>query len=74
MKNSKELENYLKEIRDSLKNKTASSVYALSAIKHALNLENIYEILDQNNKELAREIWLDLKKEGIQVENPPLLF
>ncbi len=70
----KDLESYLKEIRESLKNKTASSVYALSAIKFALNLENIYEILDQNNKELAREIWMDLKKEGIQVENPPLLF
>lgn len=74
IKTKKDLETYLKDIRESLKSKTGSSVYALSAVKYALNLENIYEILDQNNKELAREIWMDIKKDGMQVENPPLLF
>jgi hypothetical protein len=39
-----------------------------------LNLPNIYNLLDNENKELARDIWLRIKQSGMQLRNPPMLF
>ena len=69
-----ELKTYLLAIRDKLRDSIAAPVYALTAINHALNLPNIYDLLDGENKELARDIWLRIRQSGMQVKNPPLLF
>jgi len=69
-----ELRDFLLNIRDKLADRAAAPVYALSALNHIMNKPVIYELLDKENKEIARDIWLRLKQSGFQLKNPPLLF
>ena len=69
-----ELRSFLTSVRDKMMDEVAAPIYGLVAIEHVLNIEGIYQLLDEENKLLAREIWLRLKKAGIQLKNPPLLF
>ncbi len=69
-----ELKNFLLSIRDKMREQTAASIFAITAVHHVLGLPNIYTLLDNENKEIARDIWLRLKQSGIQVKNPPMLF
>ena len=69
-----ELKSFLAGLRDKMTDQTAAPVYALSAMNHVLNIPEIYQFLDNENKELARDIWLRLKQAGVQIKNPPMLF
>ncbi|NDC37699.1 MAG: hypothetical protein EBZ48_06560 [Proteobacteria bacterium] len=69
-----ELKSFLLSIRDKMAEQSAASIFAVSAVHHILTLPNIYSILDNENKEIARDIWLRLKQSGMQLRNPPLLF
>lgn len=69
-----DLKTFLLDVRDKMTEETAPPIYALGAINHVLNLPDVYTLLDNDNKELARDIWLRLKQSGFQVRNPPLLF
>lgn len=69
-----ELKSFLLSIRDKMAEQSAASIFAVSAVHHILSLPNIYSILDNENKEVARDIWLRLKQSGMQLRNPPLLF
>lgn len=69
-----ELKSFLLSIRDKMAEQSAASIFAVSAVHHVLNLPNIYSLLDNENKEIARDIWLRLKQAGLQLRNPPLLF
>lgn len=73
--NSKEdLNKYLLSIRDRLSDQSAPPVFVMTALNSVMRLENIYSLLSAENKEIARDIWLRLKRDGMQVANPPLLF
>ena len=69
-----DLKNFLQTILDKLKEESAASIYAASAMNFVLNLPQVYEFLSNENRELARDIWLRLKQSGLQLRNPPLLF
>lgn len=69
-----DLKTFLLNVRDKLAEEVAAPIYALSAINYALSLPAIYEFLDSENKEIARDIWLRIRQSGMQVRNPPLLF
>lgn len=70
----KDLKSFLLNIQDKLTDGTAAPVYALTAMNRILTLPNIYDCLDKENKELARDIWLRIRQAGFQIKNPPLLF
>lgn len=74
LKTAGELKEYLLEIRDKLSEGTAPEILAVTAMKSILNNENIYNILDTENKEIARDIWLRIQQTGVQLQHPPLLF
>lgn len=71
---SEDLNRYLLSVRDRLSDQSAPPVYAMTALNAILRMENIYKLLTPENKEIARDIWLRLKRDGMQVNNPPLLF
>lgn len=72
--NSDELKTLLLNIRDKMSDGSGAPIYSLSAINHVLCLPNIYTLLNDENKELARDIWLRLKSSGMQLKSPPILF
>lgn len=69
-----DLKAFLVGIRDKMTDQSAAPIYAVSAMNFALNLPTIYTLLDNENKEIARDIWLRIKQSGMQLRNPPLLF
>lgn len=71
---SADLKAFLQNILDRLKEDVASPIYIAGAMNHVLSLPDIYTLLDNENRELARDLWLRLKQAGLQLRNPPLLF
>jgi hypothetical protein len=69
-----ELKTFLTNMLDKVKEDAAPPIYIASAMNHVLNISDIYTLLDNESRELARDIWLRLKASGFQVKNPPLLF
>ena len=69
-----ELKTFLLSIRDKMTDHSAAPIYAVSAMNFALNQPSIYQLLDNENKEIARDIWLRIKQSGMQLRNPPMLF
>ena len=52
----------------------AAPIYVLTMMNHLLTLPDIYQFLDEENKETARAVWLRMKQKGMQLRNPPMLF
>ncbi|MCB0332212.1 MAG: hypothetical protein KDD55_01865 [Bdellovibrionales bacterium] len=71
---AKDLKEYLFTIRDRMTEGVAAPINALSAMNYILNVPEITSLLNKENKELARDIWLRIKQSGVQLKNPPLLF
>ncbi|MFM1847820.1 MAG: hypothetical protein RL417_1294 [Pseudomonadota bacterium] len=69
-----ELKTFLLNVRDKMADGAAAAIYSLSAMNFVMNLPDIHGLLDNENKELARDIWLRLKQAGVQLRNPPMLF
>lgn len=69
-----ELKTFLLNIRDKMAEGSAPAINSLSAMNFVMNLPDISGLLDNENKELARDVWLRLKQAGFQLRNPPLLF
>jgi len=69
-----ELKTFLLSIRDRMKGQTSAPVYVLSAMQYIFGLQELNSLLDADNREIARDIWLRLKQAGIQLKSPPLLF
>lgn len=69
-----DLKSFLLSLRDRMTDESAPPVYAMAAMNHVLTLPDIYNLLDNETKEIARDIWLRLKQAGFQVKSPPLLF
>ena len=73
LKSAKDLKSFLQDVKQQLESEEIAPVYALTALNHVMTLENVYDLLDNPNKKLAREIWTSLKAAGLQLENPPIL-
>lgn len=71
---TQELKDFLLHIQDKISDEVAAPIYSLAAINHILNLPSIYSILDNECKELARDIWLRIRQSGLQLRTPPMLF
>jgi len=69
-----ELKKFLLHVKDKMDDDSAAPLYAMSALNYVLSLPNVYDVLEAESREVAREIWLRLKKSGLQLRNPPLLF
>ena len=69
-----ELKTFLQRVKDKMEDSQAAPLYAATAMNHVLNLSNISDLLDNENRELARDVWLRIKQAGMQVRNPPILF
>lgn len=69
-----DLKSFLNNVRDKMADGVSAPIYAMSAVNHVLNHPSIYQLLDNETKEIARDIWLRLKQSGLQVRNPALLF
>ncbi|MEZ4752879.1 MAG: hypothetical protein R3A13_01005 [Bdellovibrionota bacterium] len=74
LSSAKELKKFLLNIRDKMTDGSAPAINALSAMNYLLCQSEIYTVLNEENKEIARDIWLRLRQAGLQVKNPPLLF
>ena len=69
-----DLKAFLVSIRDRMTDGSVAPIYAMSAMNSLLTMQDIYNLMDNENKEVARDIWLRLKQNGLQVKSPPLLF
>lgn len=70
-----DLKSFLQGVLDKMKEENgAAAIYVVSAMNYVLNIPQVYDYLNNENRELARDIWLRLKQSGFQVKNPPILF
>lgn len=74
IQNSDDLKRFLRSVIDKMSDDQAPPIYGAAAINHLLTRPDIYDLLDNENKELARDVWLRLKSAGFQLRNPPILF
>lgn len=74
IKSVSELKEFLLSIKNQLNEKVAPPIYALTAMNYIFNQEKVYDLFDNDNRELAREIWLALQQSGLHLRKPPLLF
>ncbi len=74
IKSADDLKKFLISLRDRMSDSTCPPVYALGALAHALSLSGIYQMLTEENREIARDVWLRLKQSGLHVKAPPMLF
>lgn len=71
---AEDLKAFLLSVRDKLSYEQAQPLTALAALKFALNRHDIYGLLNNENREIARDIWLRLRQVGLQMHSPSLLF
>lgn len=69
-----ELKTFLTLVKERLDDESAAPIYVVTAMNYALNTADVYSYLDQENKELARDIWLRVMQSGLHVRVPALLF
>lgn len=69
-----DLKKFLTLVRDKMTQGTCPPIFPLSTFNYILTMPNIYEIMNKENKELARDVWARVKKWGFQVADPPMLF
>ncbi len=72
--NSQELNSFLQIVKDKLTEDQGAPVHAVSAMNYVMNLSGVDSMLNAENKELARDIWLRIKQSGFQLRTPPMLF
>lgn len=69
-----DLKCFLAMVSQKMDQEQSPPIYVLTLMNHLMNLPNIYDCLDEENKETARAIWLRMKQQGMQLRNPPMLF
>lgn len=74
LKSKEDLKGFLLSIRDRMQDDGLSAIHALSALNFVLNSADVYRLMDNEGKEIARDIFLRIKQAGIQLRNPSLLF
>lgn len=72
--NKAELKAFITDVRDRLLKDQAAPIFAMAAMQQVMNLDTIYDLLDNQNKEILQEIWVKLSQSGFNLRKPPLLF
>ena len=72
--NEADLKAFLLNVRDKMAEEVAPPVYAFTVINQILTTPDIFGLLNKENKEIARDIWLRVKQAGFQARNPSMLF
>ena len=70
----KDVSEFLGEIQGIVNGSESAHIQSLLALNHLLRLENATELFDADLKLQAKEIWLQLRSDGIDLADPPLLF
>lgn len=69
-----DLKALLLNVRDKLVEQSAAPIFAVATMNQILISPEVYSLLNDESKEIARDIWLRIKQSGFQVSNPPMLF
>ncbi|MCX6114054.1 MAG: hypothetical protein NTV65_02400 [Proteobacteria bacterium] len=72
--NKAELRAFITDVRDRLLKDQAAPIFAMAAMQQVMNLDDIYDLLDNQSKEILQEIWVKLSQAGFHLRKPPLLF
>lgn len=69
-----DLKAFITEVHEKMLKEQAAPIFAMSAMQQIMSLENIYDLLDSQSKEILQEIWVKLSQSGFHLRKPPLLF
>lgn len=69
-----DLKAFITEVHDKMLKDQAAPIFAMAAMQQVMSLENIYDLLDNQSKEILQEIWVKLTQSGFHLRKPPLLF
>jgi hypothetical protein len=69
-----DLKAFITDVHDRMLKDQAAPVFAMAAMQQVMSLENIYDLLDNQSKEILQEIWVKLSQSGFHLRKPPLLF
>jgi len=69
-----DLKVFLTDVRNKLLKNESAAIFAMAAMKQVLTLDEVYELLEQDTKEILQEIWVKLSQSGFHLRRPPLLF
>ena len=63
-----------RSVHDKLLKDQAAPIFAMAVMQQVMSLDNIYDLLDSQNKEILQEIWVKLSQSGLHLRRPPMLF
>ena len=69
-----DLKVFITEVHEKMLKEQAAPIFAMAAMQQILSLDNIYDLLDSQSKEILQEIWVKLQQSGFHLRKPPLLF
>jgi hypothetical protein len=69
-----DVSNYLAEIGRKLIDSKSATLHCMLAINQLLRLPEASQVFTGEVKDQARDLWLKLKANGLQLGDPPLLF
>lgn len=69
-----DLKAFITEVHEKVLKEQAAPIFAMTAMQQVMSLENIYDLLDSQSKEILQEIWVKLSQSGFHLRKPPLLF
>lgn len=69
-----ELASFLEIISRKLDTSDDSYLHSMLALNYILRQQNATVMLDENLKQMAREVWKKIQSAGITLKDPPILF
>ena len=69
-----DLKAFITEVHEKVLKDQAAPIFAMAAMQQVMSLDNIYDLLDSQSKEILQEIWVKLSQSGFHLRKPPLLF
>ena len=69
-----ELRDFLIALKERITEDSAPAIYVVTAMNYIMSTTSIFSLLNEESKELARDIWLRLQGAGLQLRKPPMLF
>ncbi len=74
IKTSDELKEFLEDLELKQLEGKLSPIYCTSVMNYVFGLDDINSLMTDENKEIARKLWLNAKEKGILLADPSLLF
>ncbi|MCB0345747.1 MAG: hypothetical protein KDD66_11565 [Bdellovibrionales bacterium] len=70
----KELQAFISDVSAQVADHNLPSIHTMIALDHALRVSNVRDILDEELKAQARDLWTKIKSSGLHLSDPPILF